>query len=174
MPRLNPPRNPKPSTPSSVPSVTELEAKLTDRLGTGAQGPQPGRKREHSYARGREKSGGRQRGTPNTITKEVRTAIVQGLSELGDAGEDGLVGYVRWLGRDRAVGAMLLRSVLPLETIRTTVEIQTAEQLNASLVASGLPTMDRLFARSAFELDYKGTPIEDAEIVESGPEKIIK
>jgi hypothetical protein len=69
---------------------------------------------------------------------------------------------------------MLLRSVLPLETIRTTVEIQTAEQLNASLVASGLPTMDRLFARSAFELDYKGTPIEDAEIVESGPEKIIK
>ena len=165
MPRLNPPRNPK---PTSTPSVTELEAKLADRLGTGAQGPQPGRKREHSFARGRRKSGGRQRGVPNTITKEVRTAIVQGLSELGDAGEDGLVGYVRWLGRDRAVGAMLLRSVLPLETIRTTVEVQTAEQLNASLVAAGLPTMDRLFARSAFELDFKGSPIEadEAELVE--------
>ena len=69
---------------------------------------------------------------------------------------------------------MLLRSVLPLETIRTTVEVQTAEQLNASLVAAGLPTMDRLFARSAFELDYKGSPIEadEAELVaEESPPK---
>jgi hypothetical protein len=62
---------------------------------------------------------------------------------------------------------MLLRSVLPLETIRTTVaEVRTTEEFNARLGALGLPPMDQLFARPVFALDYSTDAAND-EAVES-------
>lgn len=143
--------------------MSKIEHEIAKRLARGTRSPRtPTRRFKKGF-----KSGGRQMGVRNTMTTEVRRAIVAGLAERG--GEDGLVGYVRWLGADRNVGALLLRSVLPLEaTVRTTVEqVVTLEQLDANLRKNGLPPSHELFARPAFELDYKGNGFveDEAEVV---------
>jgi hypothetical protein len=103
------------------------------------------------------------------LTTNVKTAIVTGLSRLGDRlGGNGLTSYVEWLGEDRIVGTALLKAVLPFEAnVRHQVEqVLTIEQLDASLVARGLPKSTELFARPAFELDFKGNIEPEDEVVE--------
>ena len=82
--------------------------------------------------------------------------------------------YVEWLGEDRVVGTALLRSVLPFEAnVRTTVEqvLPCTEQLDENLRKNGLPPSAELFARAAFEVDFKGDSVEadEAELIEPEP-----
>jgi hypothetical protein len=142
--------------------MSKIEHQIAKRLARGTGSPRTPTIR---FKKGF-KSGGRQKGVRNTMTTEVRRAILEGLAQRG--GEDGLVGYVRWLGADRNVGALLLRSVLPLEAnVRATVQqVVSLEQLDASLIASGLPPSDRLFNGDVFKLDFRGTPSPEADEVE--------
>jgi hypothetical protein len=159
------------SYPGSMSSMSKLERQIAKRLARGTGSARtPTRRFKKKF-----KSGGRQKGVRNTMTTEVRRAIVAGLAQRG--GEDGLVGYVRWLGADRNVGALLLRSVLPLEaTVRATVEqVVSLEHLDEDLRKHGLPPSAELFARPVFEVDYKGSAVEteEAEIADSEPEPTV-
>lgn len=163
MPRLREPNG----------STSKVERAIAKRLGgvTPTQARGPGRRFKRGF-----KTGGRKAGTRNALTTEVKTAIVTGLSRLGDRlGSEGggLVSYVEWLGEDRIVGTALLRAVLPLEAnVRTTVEqVLTVEQLDEHLSKSGLPRSAELFAKPAFAVDFRGSPNPDdeAETLESEP-----
>jgi hypothetical protein len=145
---------------------SKVERAIAKRLGgvTPTQARGPGRRFKKGF-----KSGGRKAGTRNHLTTEVKTAIVTGLSRLGNRlGGNGLTSYCEWLGEDRVVGTALLKAVLPFEAnVRTTVEqVMTLEQLDASLVAKGLPPSAELFARPVFEPDWRGTPDPEANEAE--------
>ncbi len=150
---------------------SKVERAIARRLGgvTPTQARGPGRRFKKGF-----KSGGRKAGTRNHLTTHVKTAIVTGLSRLGDRlGGNGLTSYVEWLGEDRVVGTALLRAVLPFEAnVRTTVEqVLTYEQLDERLSKNGLPPSAELFAKPAFQIDFRGSPNPDdeAETLESEP-----
>jgi hypothetical protein len=65
------------------------------------------------------KLGRSRKGIPNLVTRET---IIIGLSQLGedDQGFDAMVGYVRSVGKDRRLGAGLLRAVMPVQIKHTT------------------------------------------------------
>jgi hypothetical protein len=147
---------------------SKVERAIARRLGgvTPTQARGPGRRFKKDF-----KSGGRKAGTRNHLTTHVKTAIVTGLSRLGDRlGGNGLTSYVEWLGEDRIVGTALLKAVLPFEaSVRTTVEqVVTLEQLDQRLIASGLPPSDRLFNGDLFKPDFgSGAPDADDEVTEA-------
>ncbi len=98
------------------------------------------------FEAGREKTGGRKKGTPNNITNDVKEAIVTALIQVGEDGygHDGLIGYVRGLvlRSDRA-GATLLRIVMPLTLNAPASGIlgayKTEEDIRAEFGAKGIP-----------------------------------
>lgn len=93
---------------------------MTHRL---TRGSEPNRAREasqrpHSFDKGHAKVGGRQRGTPNVMTRELKVAVIVAAHRLGSdlRGKDGLVGYLTRLAKtDTKTFVTLLRAVLPLQ-----------------------------------------------------------
>ncbi len=87
------------------------------------RGSEPNRAREASqrsgsFAHGHMKIGGRTRGTPNVMTRELKTAILRAAYRLGSdgRGKDGVVGYLTRIAKnDPKTFVMLLRAVLPLQ-----------------------------------------------------------
>lgn len=78
------------------------------------------------------------------MTREVKEAIITGFSELGEdlRGKDGLVGFVKRIGRnDLKTAAMLLRAVLPL-TVTTQqkheIHYKSVEEARAELERAGI------------------------------------
>jgi hypothetical protein len=66
-----------------------------------------------TFEPGHTKQGGRQKGTPNRRTAQLKDAILAAAEAEG--GEEGLTGYLRTLARDEPVAfAGLLGKVLPL------------------------------------------------------------
>jgi hypothetical protein len=69
------------------------------------------------FRKGHKKLGGRKRGTPNLISTDVVTAILEAAAYVGEdgRGKDGLRGYFVSLAkkRDAREFAMLLRAVIP-------------------------------------------------------------
>ncbi len=93
---------------------------MTDPLNRGTT---PARARDASqrpgtFRKGHRKFGGRKKGTPNVVTKDLKVAIVEAAHRLGSdgKGKDGLVGYLMALAVEdtRTFGA-LLRAMLPLQ-----------------------------------------------------------
>ncbi len=84
-------------------------------------GSAPNRTREQrpgSFQKGHAKLGGRQPGTPNVMTKELKVAVIEAASRLGSdlRGRDGVEGYLMRLAKnDMKTFVMLLRAVLPLQ-----------------------------------------------------------
>ena len=64
------------------------------------------------------KTGGRQKGVPNKLTKQIKEAITTAAEEYGEDGngKDGMVGYMKRLAGDQPVAfATLLGKVLPMQ-----------------------------------------------------------
>lgn len=138
--------------------------KTTKRLRRGSQ---PARARAAGgvrYKKGHKKVGGRKKGVPNLLTREMREAIVNAAIRLGadGKGKDGLEGYMMMLGsEEKKTFGMLLRAVLPMQvnaSINTSVNVKykTLEEVTEEARKLGLPE------RRVFELtDYKR--IEDGQ-----------
>jgi hypothetical protein len=98
------------------------------------------------FEAGREKTGGRKKGSHNVITNDVKEAIVAALIQVGEDGygHDGLIGYVRGLVlRSDQAGAALLRIVMPL-TLNAPASgalgaYKTEEDIRAEFAANGIP-----------------------------------
>jgi hypothetical protein len=74
--------------------------------------------RRDSDGKRRTKHGGRQPGTPNKMTTELKEAVIEAAQRVGSdlKGKDGLVGYLMRLGRDDTkIFGTLLRAVLPMQ-----------------------------------------------------------
>jgi hypothetical protein len=87
------------------------------------RGSAPNRAREasqrpDSFGKGHAKMGGRKRGTPNVVTRELKVAIIRAAHRLGSdlRGKDGVVGYLARIAKnDIKTFVMLLRAVLRLQ-----------------------------------------------------------
>ena len=95
--------------------------------------------------------GGRKRGTPNKLTRDVRDAIVTAAAMLGADGEgrDGLVGYLMNIGRaNPELMVHLLAKVLPLQVKHSStsvhVELRSADEMRQALLSRGIRA-DRIF-----------------------------
>ena len=106
--------------------IPDRKSRAKRRLARGTGTPREVKKRpkvEEGNKRGR----GRPPGAQNYYTRQVKEAILEAANQLGEDGEgyDGLVGYMRFLGRSEPkTFAMLLRAVMP-----TQVDIKTVEQV---------------------------------------------
>jgi hypothetical protein len=87
---------------------------------------------------------GRPKGSQNKLTRELRELIVEAAERLGrdGEGEEGLLGYLMWLGR-KVPGsyAVLLGGVMPVHVNATVThkQVKTLEEAVAEAKARGLP-----------------------------------
>jgi hypothetical protein len=84
------------------------------------RGSEPDRAREapqrpDSFARGHTKTGGRRRGTPNVMTRELKVAIVRAAFRLGSdgKGKDGIVGYLTHIAKNQDICHVAARGTSP-------------------------------------------------------------
>jgi hypothetical protein len=109
--------------------------------------------------------GGRQPGSQNVFTRELKEAILQAAEEVGEVeevqvldkdgkptgqtklkdGKDGLVGYLRWAAKYRANAFIpQLGRILPLQVNvkseeKPVVHYETVEERRAAMIAAGWP-----------------------------------
>jgi hypothetical protein len=105
-----------------------------------------GTRRDHLWKKGRPKTGGRKRGVPNTITRELKEAIIKAAESHGrdGKGKDALVGYLYQLAakKEPTLFVSLLRTVLPMQTNLAAQEAdgyESVEEVRKELRAAGLP-----------------------------------
>ena len=122
--------------------------------------PPPGR-----FEKGRTKSGGRAPGVGNFFSLGVRESILTALSNCG--GERGLVGFIEQaVAENRGYGIKLLVALAPRQadlTIRNAPSVTTVEELDERLARLNLPS-----TRELYFADYRGDPVEEAEVVVDG------
>jgi hypothetical protein len=141
--------------------------KIAKRLTSGSQ---PGRGQIANggglYRKGHKKIGGRKKGVQNTLTRELKEAIINAAIRLGadGNGKDGLEGYLMMLGREeKRTFGMLLRAVLPMQvnaSVTTTVNVKykTLEEASEEARKLGLPE------RRVYELtDFRRNEDEQVE-----------
>ncbi len=83
------------------------------------------------------KRGGRKDGTPNVITRELKSAVIMAAHRLGSdlKGKDGVLGYLTRLAKhEDKTFVMLLRAVLPLQ-----MKAITTEQRKKYITPDGKP-----------------------------------
>jgi hypothetical protein len=114
------------------------------------RGTTPARARDASqrpgtFQKGHRKFGGRKKGTPNVVTKDLKIAIIEAAERLGSdgKGKDGLVGYLMALAAvdPRTFGA-LLRALLPLQIAPKyddPITFRSPEELREKLIKQGCP-----------------------------------
>jgi hypothetical protein len=155
-----------------MPKLRPLQQRIPDGSETE---PAKAPANPHGFQRGRQKTGGRERGVPNAIPASAREAIAVGLARYGrDAcgrpDLDGLSAFVyKCAEADLELGAKLLMCITPRTAdiaVRREVEFRSLADLDASLAAAGLPT-----SREVFRLDFRGSDsvedITEAEVVEA-------
>jgi hypothetical protein len=97
------------------------------------------------------------------MTREVKDAIITAFSELGEDGhgKDGLVGFVKRIGRnDLKTAGMLLRAVMPTQMTverKENVSYQSIDEVRAELNRSGISI------EKVFELKYIRPPLVEVE-----------
>src|SRR5262245_6984410 len=101
-------------------------------------------KAPHRFEKGHKRIAGRERGTPNIITNSAVQSIFQGWSRAGGGGPDGIARYVCEAARkDYKFGIGLLSLLVPKQVHadihRTEVQLLSIEDVDRSLIASGLP-----------------------------------
>jgi hypothetical protein len=140
------------------------------------RGTTPARARDASqrpgtFQKGHRKFGGRKKGTPNVVTKDLKIAIIDAAERLGSdgKGKDGLVGYLMALaaGEPRTFGA-LLRALLPLQIApkpddTITTFRRSAEEIREELIKRGVPA-------SLLQLP-KPRHVTEAEVLRDAEEK---
>jgi hypothetical protein len=114
------------------------------------RGTTPARARDASqrpatFQNGHRKFGGRKKGTPNVVTKDLKIATIEAATRIGSDGngKDGLVGYLMWLAAvDTRTFGGLLRALLPLQPPaepNVTIKFRSADELREKLIAQGVP-----------------------------------
>ena len=111
--------------------------------------------------------GGRARGQPNVVTRSVREGIIAGLNAAGGVG--GVADYVTKVAlQDHRLGVAMMSLVVPrqnhVDVTRSEQVLLTVEDLDRSLIASGL-----LPTRQVFALDYSSDVDSEVEVSESSP-----
>ena len=126
----------------------ERAARYSPGLRKGKGGVKKGQKRgKYKKNPKREKTGGRQKGTPNTLSREAKEEIIAGLTEFGQdgKGKDGLKGFVKRVAAENIpAAASLLRAVLPMETklnliAEVNVPYQTLDEAIKEAIEAGIP-----------------------------------
>jgi hypothetical protein len=137
--------------------------------GTAPGRARPADDRSDSFKPGRQKLGGRKKGTPNVFSIDYKKAILEAAYRVGydGNGKDGVVGYLRWLTchSPQVYGAVLL-SVLALETVESCAaeEPSTKEENNEEIRKYvGLTAKKRMARRAVqaeprLEGDWTGEP----------------
>lgn len=102
-----------------------------------------------------ERKGGRVKGQPNKITRQLKDAIIMAAEQCGEdgKGKDQLVGYLKRLARNYPkTFAALLGRVLPMQITGKIegeatlhVKYKSVEEVKAELKERGLPIPDRVF-----------------------------
>jgi hypothetical protein len=145
--------------------------KKRDRLAARlTRGSQPARRRVNGKRFSRDnqpRRRGRRKGARNLLTREVKDAIILGLSELGEdlRGKGGLVGFIKRIGRhDLKCSAMLLRALIPMSVSteqKHEVTYKSLEEARADLERTGI------FLGDIFKLEHAKHPkLIDAEMSE--------
>jgi len=104
------------------------------------------------------------RGQPNVVTRSVREGIIAGLNAAGGVG--GVADYVTKVAlQDHRLGVAMMSLVVPrqanIDVTRNEQMLVTIEDLDRSLLASGLP-----MTREIFALDFsRGEDTTEAEVV---------
>jgi hypothetical protein len=123
-----------------------------------------------TFAKGRQKSGGRRRGSVNKFTQELKECIMQAAAEFGEdgKGKDGVVGlFKRMIDNNMPIFGMLLSRILPMQinaAVTHEVEIESNEDIIRELKRLGLP-VTRIFDPAPIpmlELEATETEAEDA------------
>ena len=112
----------------------------------------------HGFQKGHKQFGGRQRGQQNITSARVREAIILGLEAAGDGN---MADYVTKVAlADHRLGVAMMSLVCPKAidaTVRHEPVLVTVEDLDRSLIASGLPP-----TRQVFGIDFRGSDtVED-------------
>ena len=106
-----------------------------------------------TFKKGHTKTKGRQKGTPNKITRELKEALILAAEKLGSdgRGKDGTVGYLAHLGKKRPeLFAMLLGKLLPLQVTGdgggpVQLEYKEPQAIAEAFKQRGLPLPKELF-----------------------------
>ena len=105
----------------------------------------------NSFRKGRRKTGGRKRGTPNKSTKLLREVVLLAAAAAGsERADDGLYRYLKNVAKKSpAIFIPLLSRCLPLQvesqqTQTVEVNYRTANELREELIRRGVP-IDSLF-----------------------------
>jgi hypothetical protein len=102
------------------------------------------RPRNGRFERGHARRGGRKRGTPNLMSKEEKSAIVEAADRIGYDlnGKDGIRGYFKWLGEyhPEVFGMILVRIVEVAPGTLLPKSDSATEQSQAARGSLGLPT----------------------------------
>jgi hypothetical protein len=111
--------------------------------------------------------GGRTKGQQNVVTRTIREGIIAGLNAARGVG--GVADYVAKVAlEDYRLGVAMMSLVCSrqahVDVTRNDEVLLTIEDLDRSLVASGLPKSSEIF-----KIDYRGTPVPEAEEAEIVP-----
>jgi hypothetical protein len=148
--------------------LAKVASNLRKKIGRGTR-----RKRAappHAFKPGNKKpeGSGRKKGQPNTLTRELKEAIVTAAAMHGSdgKGKDELIGYLFRLAKnkDPYLFTGLLKAIIPLQVQMggTPQEkpYQSAEEVRAELERRGLPQ------QTIYRLEHSpGTMAEDAEVL---------
>ncbi len=134
---------------AKTPRPRQLERRMVDATQPPKRhrGVKPGTKRGPYKNRGKPRLSGRQKGQPNTFTRDMKQAVINGIRKFGrdGRGTDGVEGFVYKLCRDHAaVAGALLRAVLPLEIKadfiqEVNVPYETLDDALEAARAAGMP-----------------------------------
>ena len=97
------------------------------------------------FQRGRQKTGGRKKGTLNRFTRDVREALIEAVNRFGrdGKGDEGMVGYLLGsCGKERrAILSMLSKAMPSLVNVKEVehAKFLTYEQARERLISSGVP-----------------------------------
>jgi hypothetical protein len=126
---------------------TDDSKKLARRLGRGAS-PHNSREAGVRFGKGHAKRGGRKKGVPNKLSRDLKEAIVEAAIASGydTKGKDGLRGYMKRMAdyEMRIFGGML-RAMIPLQvnaTVRPSDTYKSPDEVKAALKARGIPHND--------------------------------
>jgi hypothetical protein len=137
--------------------VTDHAKKLARRLRRGTM-PQNAREAGVRFAKGHPKRGGRKKGVPNIMTRDIQEALIAGTIASGydKKGKDGLTGFFkRTADTDVKTHSAMLRAMMPLQVNATVQPIKTyksSDEIKAELKERGIPPV------TIFRLEHHDLP----------------
>jgi hypothetical protein len=134
---------------------------LETKLGRGTRRRRgKGNAPKTAFKKGRAKTGGRQKGQQNRMTREIKEAIIEAAVILGRDGQgmDGLTGYMCRLAemKNPALYVSMMRILIPmtLEVKNAGQTFESTDQIRQELRAAGLPE------RAIYRLEHNGKVLE--------------